>query len=66
MDDDERRAAWARQARESRERRRRSGRVAVTHWIWPEDRANMAHYVRRLNQRRARARALADDADDEA
>ena len=35
-----------------RQRQRDSGLVAVTVWIAPEDRAKLAHYIKRLNERR--------------
>ena len=35
-----------------RQRQRDSGLVAVTVWIDPEDRAKLAHYIKRLNERR--------------
>ena len=35
-----------------RQRQRNSGLVAVTVWIDPEDRAKLAHYIKRLNERR--------------
>ncbi len=39
---------------EERQRQRDSGRVAVTVWISPDDREKLAHYIRRLNERRDR------------
>jgi hypothetical protein len=35
-----------------RARHKEAGRVAVTHYIYPESRENMARYVKRLNARR--------------
>lgn len=42
-----------------RQRQRDLGRVAVTVWIHPDDRAKLAHYIKRLNERAARNCALA-------
>lgn len=39
---------------EERERQRSLGRVVVQVWVHPDDREKLAHYVRRLNQRRDR------------
>jgi len=39
---------------EERQRQRDAGRVAVTVWIDPADRAKLAHYIKRLNERRDR------------
>ncbi len=39
-----------------RARQKEAGRVAVTVWIWPEDREHLARYVKRLNERRDRSR----------
>ena len=39
---------------EERQRQRDSGRVAVTVWIDPADRDNLARYIKRLNERRSR------------
>lgn len=39
---------------EERQRQREAGRVAVTVWIHPDDRLNLARYLKRLNQRRER------------
>lgn len=38
-----------------RARHKEAGRVAVTVWIDPADRENLARYIKRLNQRRHRA-----------
>ena len=40
---------------DERQRLRDAGRVAVTVWISPLDRYNLAHYIKRLNERRERA-----------
>jgi hypothetical protein len=37
-----------------RARHKAAGRVAVTLYIYPEDRANVALYIKRLNKRRER------------
>jgi hypothetical protein len=37
---------------EERERQRSLGRVVVQVWVHPEDRENLARYIKRLNQRR--------------
>ena len=34
-----------------RARHKESGRVAVTHYIYPEDRPKLASYIKRLNRR---------------
>ena len=39
-----------------RARHKEAGRVAVTVWIWPEDRERLARYIKRLNERRQKAR----------
>lgn len=39
-----------------RARHKEAGRVAVAVWIWPEDREHLARYVKRLNDRRQKAR----------
>lgn len=39
-----------------RARHKDAGRVAVTVWIWPEDRDHLARYIKRLNERRHKAR----------
>lgn len=39
-----------------RARHKDAGRVAVTVWIWPEDREHLARYIKRLNERRQKAR----------
>lgn len=36
-----------------RDRQRERGLVVVQVWVHPEDRENLARYVKRLNQRRA-------------
>lgn len=38
-----------------RSRHKEAGRVAVTVHIYPEDRDKLAHYIKRLNERRERA-----------
>lgn len=38
-----------------RARHKEAGRVAVTVHIYPEDRENLARYIKRLNQRREKA-----------
>lgn len=38
-----------------RARHKDAGRVSVTVFIYPEDRENLARYIKRLNQRRERA-----------
>jgi hypothetical protein len=38
-----------------RARHKEAGRVAATVYIWPEDRENLARYVKRLNERRKRS-----------
>jgi hypothetical protein len=35
-----------------RARHKEAGRVAVTVFVYPDDRLNLARYVKRLNQRR--------------
>ncbi len=40
---------------DERQRKRDAGRVAVTVWIDPADRDNVARYIKRLNQRRKAA-----------
>lgn len=37
-----------------RARHKEAGRVAVTVYIYPADRAKLAHYIRRLNERAER------------
>jgi len=37
-----------------RQRQRDLGRVVVQVWIHPDDRAKLAHYIKRLNERRDR------------
>ena len=39
-----------------RARHKEAGRVAVTHYIYPEDREKVARYIRRLNERAERRR----------
>lgn len=39
-----------------RARHKAAGRVAVTVHIWPADRQHLTRYVKRLNERRQRAR----------
>ncbi len=39
---------------EERQRQRDRGRVVVQVWIHPDDRAKLAHYIKRLNERRDR------------
>lgn len=39
-----------------RARHKEAGRVAVTHYIYPEDREKVARYIQRLNERAERAR----------
>lgn len=34
-----------------RQRQRDAGRVVVQVWIHPDDRAKLAHYIKRLNER---------------
>jgi hypothetical protein len=45
----------ARRKAEERHRHKTAGRVAVTLYIYPEDRANVALYIKRLNKRRKRS-----------
>lgn len=40
-----------------RARHKEAGRVAVTVWVYPEDRAKLAHYIKRLVERAERRRA---------
>ena len=40
-----------------RARHKNAGRVAVTHYIYPEDREKVARYIKRLNERTERRRA---------
>lgn len=40
-----------------RSRHKEAGRVAVAHYVYPEDREHLKRYVKRLNERRLRARA---------
>lgn len=40
-----------------RARHKEAGRVAVTHYIYPEDRELVARYIKRLNERTQRRRA---------
>lgn len=40
-----------------RARHKEAGRVAVTVWIYPEDREKLARYIKRLNERAERRRA---------
>lgn len=40
-----------------RARHKEAGRVAVTVWIYPEDRAKLARYIKRLVERAERRRA---------
>lgn len=40
-----------------RARHKEAGRVAVTHYVYPEDRELVARYIKRLNQRTQRRRA---------
>jgi len=35
-----------------RQRQRELGRVVVQVWVHPDDRAKLAHYIKRLNERR--------------
>lgn len=39
---------------DERRRYKDAGLVAVTVWINPDDRAKLAHYIKRLNQRHER------------
>lgn len=41
-----------------RARHKEAGRVAVTVWIYPEDRAKLARYIKRLVEREARVLLL--------
>ena len=34
-----------------RARHKQAGRVAVTHYVYPEDREKVARYIKRLNER---------------
>ncbi len=43
---------------DERERQRLAGRVVVQVWVHPDDREKLAHYVKRLNQRRNRGSDL--------
>jgi len=36
-----------------RQRQRDAGRTVVQVWVHPDDREKLAHYIRRLNERRA-------------
>jgi len=36
---------------DERRRYKEAGLVAITVWIHPDDRAKLAHYIKRLNQR---------------
>ena len=40
-----------------RARHKEAGRVAVTVWIYPEDRELVVRYIKRLNERTERRRA---------
>lgn len=40
-----------------RARHKEGGRVAVTHYIYPEDREKVSRYIKRLVERTERARA---------
>jgi len=42
---------------DERRRYKEAGLVAVTVWIRPDDRAKLAHYIKRLNQRAERGDA---------
>ncbi len=35
-----------------RQRQRDAGRVVVQVWVHPDDRVKLAHYIKRLNERR--------------
>ena len=39
---------------EERGRKREAGRTVVQVWVHPDDREKLAHYIRRLNERRDR------------
>lgn len=39
---------------DERQRQREFGRVVVQVWVHPDDRPKLAHYIKRLNERRAR------------
>ena len=43
--------------KDRRDRQVALGRVAVTHWVYPEDREKVARYVKRLVERTERGRA---------
>lgn len=40
---------------DERRRQREAGRVVVQVWIYPEDKPKLAHYIKRLNERRSRS-----------
>jgi hypothetical protein len=40
-----------------RARHKEAGRVAVTHYVYPEDREKVARYIKRLVERNERRRA---------
>lgn len=40
-----------------RARHKEAGRVAVTHYVYPEDREKVAHYIKRLVERAEPANA---------
>jgi uncharacterized protein (DUF2236 family) len=42
-----------------RARYKEAGRVAVTVWVWPEDRKKVARYIKRLNDRTKKERSHA-------
>jgi hypothetical protein len=41
---------------EERQRQRDAGLVVVQVWVHPDDRQKLAHYIKRLNQRRDQKR----------
>lgn len=46
---------------DERQRHKEAGRVAVTVHIYPADRAKLAHYIKRLNERAERITNRSDD-----
>ena len=49
--------AWEQRKAAERARHKEAGRVAVTHYVYPEDREKVARYIKRLNGRAERRRA---------
>jgi hypothetical protein len=50
--------AAAKWKQDQRARHKQAGRVAVTHYIYPEDRERVASYIKRVTDRRAWRRQL--------